>query len=152
MVFHVAKADARRDARRACACREQRRLGDAPADVALEAGRGAVGVVGHEVLERVVAHAIAHRVVKRHGFLAIVSALRVLLAESNDFGMSAVDVMSGLQVFVHLSSFMSLRTPWKSAPFSSARPSTTEKWLRPGAGMSPANTFFQRAPRSAFCL
>src|SRR4051812_1359304 len=156
MVFHVGEADARRDSGGPGAGGEERRLRHAPADVALEASRGAVGVVDHEVLERVVAHAIAHRVVERDGPFALVAALGMLGGEGCDLGVVAVDEAPGLQVrkqwLVHLSNFISLRTPWKSAPFSSARASTTEKWWQPGAGMLPANTFFQRSPSSAFCL
>src|SRR5919204_562176 len=52
VVLHVGEADARRDAGRTRGCGEQRRLRNAPAEVLLEAGRGAVGRIRHEVLER----------------------------------------------------------------------------------------------------
>src|SRR5438094_410137 len=151
VVLHVREADTRRNAGGARGGSEQRRLGHAPAEVLLEARRGAVGVLRQEVLERVVADAVAHRVVKRDRAFARIGALRMLGGERHDLRMAAVDEASWLQVFVHLSSFISLRTPWKSALCSSARPSTTEKWCRPGMGTSPAKPLFQRSPRSAFC-
>src|SRR6266404_328724 len=149
VILYVGEADARRDAGCARRTGEERRLGHAPAETALEASRGAIGVVGHEVLERVVADGVAHRVVERHRAAAVIGALRMLAREADHCRVSAVDEAAGLQVFVHLSSFMSLRTPWKSGLCSSARASTTEKWWRPGIAMSPAKALFQRSPRSA---
>src|SRR6267142_1709143 len=101
-------------------------------------------------LERLHAEALAHRVVERDGLLALVGAARMLCGEGAHRRVLAVDEISGLQILFHLSSFISLRTPWKSGPAWSARPSTTEKWFLPGIAMSPANAPRQRSPRSAF--
>src|ERR1051325_4289554 len=127
MVLDVGEADARRDAGNPRCGGEERRLRDTPAQVLLQARRGAVGRVGQEVLERVVADAVAHRVVQRHRAFARIGASGMLSGEGHHGWMSAVDEAAGLQVGVHLSSFISLRTPWKSALCSTARSSTTEK-------------------------
>src|SRR5919201_5361718 len=95
VVLHVGEADARRDAGRARAGGEQRRLRYAPAQVLLEAYRGAVGLVRHEVLERVVTDAVTHRVIERYCALAIVGALGMLSGERRHLGVRAVDETSG---------------------------------------------------------
>src|SRR4051812_42998837 len=120
VVLYVGVAHARRNARDARARGEQRGLGHTPALVAFEASRAAIGVVEREVLERVVAHAVAHRVVERHGLLALLGAVSVLARELDHLWMGAVDEASRLEKFIHLSSFISLRAPWYSAPFSEA--------------------------------
>src|SRR5207244_10703351 len=114
------------------------------------AGRAAISIVLREVLERVVADAIAHRVIQRHRLVAWLGAARVLGGEGAHRGMGAVDEFPGFQVLVHRSSFISLRAPWNSGLACSARPSTTEKWFLPGIARSPANTPRQRPPSSAF--
>src|SRR5258708_4656679 len=103
------------------------------------------------LVERMVAQAVGGRVIERDCLLAVVGAFRVLRGKCAHRRMVAVDETSGLQILVHRSSFMSLRAPRKRAPAGSARPSTTEKWLAPGIGISPAKAPFQRSPRSTFC-
>ena len=62
----------------------------------------------------------------------------------------AVDVASGLEVFLHRSSFISRRAPENSALDCLPSPSTTEKWCVPGIAMLPAKAARQRSPSSAF--
>src|SRR4051812_28126734 len=127
MVLHVGVAHARRDADGARTRGKQRCLGNAPAFAALKTGRAAIRLIAREVLEWVVAHAVARGVIERHRLVAIVGAFRVLRGKCAHRRMVAVDETSGLQILVHWSSFMSLRAPRKRAPPGSARPSTTEK-------------------------
>src|SRR3954471_5259681 len=152
VILHVRESDARRDAGRPGACSEQRGFGHAPRLAALQAHRGAEALVQSEVLERVVAHAIAHRVVEGHGALQIARALAMLGRKSRDRGVRAVDEARGLQVFLHLSSFMSRLAPAKSALVGSASASMTEKWFFPGIATSPKKGPRQRSRSRAFCL
>src|SRR5690606_33172696 len=127
VVLHIGEAYARGNATDSRACGEQRRLRHAPAFLALEARRAAVALVQHEVLERVVAHAVAHRVVKRNGALAIGRAGSMPVREIAHRGMVRVDEAARLEVLLHRSSFIRRRAPAKSALFWSTSPSRTEK-------------------------
>jgi hypothetical protein len=78
VVPDVGVAHARRDADGARARRQQRRLGHAPAAALLDADGRAVGVVEGEVLERVVADAVAHRVIEGNRLFALAFPLSAL--------------------------------------------------------------------------
>src|ERR1043166_6219640 len=150
VILDVGVADPRRNAHRARARREQRRLGHAPAAALLDAHGCAVGVVEGEVLEGVVADPVAYRVIERHRFFACITPSRVLLRKGNYCGVIAIHEAPGIEMLVHWWSFMSLRSPAKSGLACSASPSSTEKWCVPGIGMSPAKAARQRSPMRAF--
>src|SRR5882672_7649721 len=151
VVLHVGEADAGLDACCPAAGGEQRRLADAEAFTGLEHGRRRVHRRLGEVEERVVADAVAHRVVKRDCAVLVVRALHALFGERADGRVSAVHETTGREELAHWSSFISLRAPRNSALFFLAGTATTEKWFLPGMAMSSANAERQRSPSSAFC-
>src|SRR3990172_8553717 len=150
MVLHVGEAHARRDLRGARAGCEQRGLADAePLPGSENRGRSEHGII-REIEKRVVADAVAHRIVKGDRAAAIVGAGRVPAREPAHRRVRAVDEAARCEIFRHLSSFISRRAPARSALDGSARASSTEKWFLPGIGMSPANAARQRSPSSRF--